>query len=110
MAVIAANTAGLNPQPGLEPIVRRVLLQVLHELVTCHPSTEVTWNPVARKMRQRANGVQVQTVISAAPWLPHPPPLDDGGGDAAPRSVAAAERPAGPAPTMTTSSTRKGYC
>ncbi len=70
MAVIAVNTGGLNPQPWLEPIVRRVLLQVLHELVACHPSAEVTWNPIARKMRQRTNGVQVQTVISAAPWLP----------------------------------------
>ena len=60
-------------------MVSRILLQVLHELVTCHPPAEVTWNPVARKMRQRADGVQVQTVVAAAPRLPHTPTLDDGG-------------------------------
>jgi hypothetical protein len=58
-AVIAVNTRRLNPEPWLEAIVRRILLEVLHELVTCHPAAEVTWNPVARKMRQGANGVQV---------------------------------------------------
>jgi hypothetical protein len=55
----------------------------LHELVACHPSAEVTWNPVPRKMRQRANGVQVKTVIAAAPRLPDTSTLDDGGVNAA---------------------------
>jgi hypothetical protein len=30
-------------------------------------------------MRQRADGVQVETVVAAAPWLPHTPALDDSG-------------------------------
>lgn len=79
VSVIAVNTRGLNPEPRLEPVVRRVLLQVLHELIACHPSAEVTGNPVARKVRQRADGVQVQTVVTAAPRLPHTSTLDDGG-------------------------------
>ena len=53
-------------------------LQVLHKLIACNPAAEVTWNPVARKMRQRADGVQVQTVIAAAPRFPHTATLDDG--------------------------------
>jgi hypothetical protein len=79
VVVVAVNTRGLNPEPRLEAMVHRVPLQVLNELVACHPTAEVTWNPVAGEMRQRANGVQVETVIAAAPRLPHTTTLDDGG-------------------------------
>ena len=78
VAVIAVDTRGLNPELWLKTMVRRVLLQVLHELVARHPAAEVTRNPVARKMRQRADRVQVQTVVAAAPRLSHTPTLDDG--------------------------------
>jgi hypothetical protein len=83
VAVIAVKTRGLNLEPRLEAMVHHILLQVLHELVACYPSAEVTWNGVARKMRERTDGVQVQTVIAAAPRLPHTPAFDVGGVDAA---------------------------
>jgi hypothetical protein len=51
VAISVVNTRGLNPEGWLEAMVSRVLLQVLHELVPCHPGAEVTGNPVARKMR-----------------------------------------------------------
>jgi hypothetical protein len=79
MAVIAVNARGLNPEPRLEAMVCGVLLQILHEMVARHPSPELPWNPITRKMRQRADGVQVQTVIAAAPRFPHTPTLNDGG-------------------------------
>lgn len=43
VAVIAVKTRDFNAEPRLEAMVRRILLQVLHELVACHPSAEVTW-------------------------------------------------------------------
>ena len=52
VAVAAVDPCGLNAEPWLEAVVRRVLLQVLHELVPCHPAAKIRWNPVARKMRQ----------------------------------------------------------
>ena len=60
--------------------MRRVLLQILHELVACHPTAELARNPVARKIRQPADGVQVQTVVAGAPLLSDVlAPLQDGG-------------------------------
>ena len=79
VAVVAVNTRRLNLQPRHEPMVRRILLQVLHELVPCHPAAELARNPVARKVRQRADRMQVQTVVTTAPRLPRTPALKDGG-------------------------------
>jgi hypothetical protein len=80
VTVIAVNTRGINPEAWLEAMVRRVHLQVLHELVACHPAAKIRRNPVARKMRQRSDRMQVQTVVAAPPRLPHTPTLNDGGG------------------------------
>ena len=69
VAVIAVNTRGLNPEAWLEAMVCRVLLQVLHELVPCHPAAKIARNPVTRKVGQPADGVQVKTVVAGPPWL-----------------------------------------
>ena len=80
VAVITVNPRGLDSEPWLEAVVRRVLLQILHELVACHPAAELARNPVARKVRQPADGVQVQTVVAGAPLLSDVlAPLQDGG-------------------------------
>jgi hypothetical protein len=79
VAVIAVSARDFNAEPRLEAMACCVLLQILHELVAGHPAPEVMWNPVTRKMGERANGVQVETVIAFAPRLPHTPTLDDGG-------------------------------
>ena len=59
MAVITVNPRGLDTEPWLKAVMRGVLLQILHELITCHPAAELARNPVARKVRQPADGVQV---------------------------------------------------
>ena len=80
VAVAAVDPCGLNAEPWLEAVVRRVLLQVLHELITCHPAAEIARNPVTRKVRQPADGVQVQTVIAGPPGFPDArAPLQQGG-------------------------------
>jgi hypothetical protein len=90
--------------------VRRVLLEVSHELITCHPAAKIARNPVTRKVGQPADGVQVETVVAGPPWLADTlAPLRIVASIPRARSVAAAASPAGPAPTMTTSSTCSGY-
>ena len=80
MAVITVNPGGLDTKLRLEAMMRRILLQVLHELIPCHPAAELTGNPVARKIRQPANGVQMQPVIAGPPLLPDVlPPLQNDG-------------------------------
>ena len=59
MAVITVNPRGLDTEPWLKAVMRGVLLQILHELMTCYPAAELARNPVARKVRQPADGVQV---------------------------------------------------
>jgi hypothetical protein len=79
-AVIAVDPRGLDSEPWLKAMVRRVLLQVLHKLIACHPAAELARNPVARKVRQPADRVQMQTVIAGAPLLSDVlAPLQDGG-------------------------------
>ena len=80
LAVIAVNPCGLDSELWRKPVVRRVLLQILHELVASHPAAKLARNPVARKVRQPADGVQVQTVVARAPLLSDVlAPLQDGG-------------------------------
>jgi len=79
-AVIAVDPSGLDTEPWLEAMVRRVLLQVLHELIACHPAAELARNPVTGKVRQPADRVQMQTVVAGAPLLSDVlGPLQDGG-------------------------------
>ena len=49
VAVAAVDPCSLNAEPQLEAVVRRVLLQVLHELITCYPAAEIARNSVTRK-------------------------------------------------------------
>jgi hypothetical protein len=49
--------------------MRRVLLQVSHELITCYPAAEIARNPVTRKVGEPADDVQVETVVAGPPWL-----------------------------------------
>jgi hypothetical protein len=80
MAVITVNPGGLDSEPWLKAVVRRVLLQILYELVACHPAAEIAGNPIARKVRQPADRVEVQTVVAGAPLLSDVlGPLQDGG-------------------------------
>ena len=54
---------------------------------------------------------RLHAVVAGTPLLSDVlAPLQDGETMPRARNVAAAASPAGPAPTMTTSSTRKGYC
>jgi hypothetical protein len=69
VAVITVNPRGLDSEPWLKTVMLRVLLQILHELIACHPAAELARNPVARKVRQPADGMQVQTVVAGAPLL-----------------------------------------
>jgi len=69
VAVTAVDPCGLNAEPWLEAVVRRVLLEVSHELITCHPAAKIARNPVTRKVGQPADGVQVETVVAGPPWL-----------------------------------------
>jgi hypothetical protein len=85
VAVITVDPYGLDSELWLKAVVGRVLLQILHELIACHPATELARNPVAGKVRQPADGVQVQTVVAAAPLLSDVlTPLQDDGVCAAP--------------------------
>ena len=80
VTVIAVNPRGLDAEPWLEAMVCRVLLQVLHELIACYPAAELAGNSVARKVREPADGVQMQTVVARAPLLSDVlAPLQDGG-------------------------------
>jgi hypothetical protein len=79
-AVITVDSSGLDTETWLEAMVRRVLLQVLHELIACHPAAELARNPVTGKVRQPADRVQMQAVVAGAPLLSDVlTPLQDGG-------------------------------
>jgi hypothetical protein len=69
VAVTTVDPYGLSAEPWLEAVVRCVLLQVSHELITCYPAAEIARNPVTRKVGEPADGVQVETVVAGPPWL-----------------------------------------
>jgi hypothetical protein len=71
LAVLTVDPRGLNAEPWLQSVVRCVLLEISHELVTRHPAAIFTRNAVTRKVRQPPNGVQVQAVVAGPPGLPH---------------------------------------
>ena len=69
MTVLAVNPRSFDPEPWLETVVRRVQLEVSHELVACNPAAKLARDPIARQVRQPADGVQMQAVVAGPPWF-----------------------------------------